>query len=215
MKKIILILSVLFIFCGVTPVFANNISEEETIIVNGKTYSLIEETESSGQNKVEKQSDYINEEDTEYIITGKNNTKVEFKISDNDSSVHKKSDNVLDSIFKSKTKTTLFIVVCIITVFIFFSTIALTYDNDIGYAILISAIFLVAMILIINTPIHEIISFIVMMPCIPVFIILIIIMHLYTIDILNCSSDFIREGVPLIAIAAVLINFVVYVFILL
>ena len=209
MKKIILIVSILLIVCGITPVFAN---QDETIVVNGKTYSLIEETESKSQNKVEEQSDYINEEDTEYIITGKNNTKVEFKISDNDSSVHKKSDNVLDSIFKSKTKTTLFIVVCFIAVFIFFSTFAST---NVGYAIFTSAIFLVVMIPIIYMSIHEIISFIIMMPCIPVFIILIIIMHLDTIDILNCSSDFIREEVPLIAIAAVLINLVVYVFILL
>ena len=42
-------------------------------------------------------------------------TNVEKKTSDNDSSVQRKSDNVLDSISKSKTKTALFIIVCIMS----------------------------------------------------------------------------------------------------
>ena len=112
MKKIILIVSILLIVCGITPVFAN---QEETIIVNGKTYSLIK-TESKSQNKAEKQSNYANEEESESIATKENKeTNVEKKTSDNDSSVHKKSDNVLDSISKIKTKTALFIIVCIMS----------------------------------------------------------------------------------------------------
>ena len=107
MKKIILIVSILLIVCGITPVFAN---QEETIIVNRKTYSLIEETESKSQNKAEKQSNYANEEESESIATKENKeTNVEKKTSDNDSSVHKKSDNVLDSISK------IFIIVCIMS----------------------------------------------------------------------------------------------------
>ncbi|MCT7397804.1 hypothetical protein N5B56_01715 [Eubacterium sp. LFL-14] len=107
MKKIILIVSILLIVCGITPVFAN---QEETIIVNGKTYSLIKDTESKSQNKAEKQSNYANEEESESIATKENKeTNVEKKTSDNDSSVHKKSDNVLDSISK------IFIIVCIMS----------------------------------------------------------------------------------------------------
>ena len=113
MKKIILIVSILLIVCGITPVFAN---QEETIIVNGKTYSLIEETESKSQNKAEEQSNYANEEESESIATKENKeTNVEKKTSDNDRSVQRKSDNVLDSISKSKTKTALFIIVCIMS----------------------------------------------------------------------------------------------------
>lgn len=113
MKKIILIVSILLIVCGITPVFAN---QEETIIVNGKTYSLIKDTENKSQNKAEKQSNYANEEESESIATKENKeTNVEKKTSDNDSSVHKKSDNVLDSISKIKTKTALFIIVCIMS----------------------------------------------------------------------------------------------------
>ena len=97
MKKIILIVSILLIVCGITPVFAN---QEETIIVNGKTYSLIEETESKSQNKTEEQSNYANEEESESIATKENKeTNVEKKTSDN----------------KSKTKTALFIIVCIMS----------------------------------------------------------------------------------------------------
>ena len=62
MKKIILILSILFVFCNITNVFANNINQDETIIINGNAYGLIKETESKSENqdKTETQINYAN-----------------------------------------------------------------------------------------------------------------------------------------------------------
>ena len=60
MKKIILILSILFVFCNITNVFANDINQDETIIINGNAYGLIKETEnkSENQDKTETQINY-------------------------------------------------------------------------------------------------------------------------------------------------------------
>lgn len=51
MKKIILILSILFVFCNITNVFANDINQDETIIINGNAYGLIKETENKSENQ--------------------------------------------------------------------------------------------------------------------------------------------------------------------
>ena len=72
MKKIILIVSILLIVCGITPVFAN---QDETIVVNGKTYSLTEETESKSQNKAEEQNNYVKEYKIKIVNKRRNKMK--------------------------------------------------------------------------------------------------------------------------------------------
>lgn len=164
MKKIILILSILFVFCNITNVCAN----EETASIKTSI------KEKFGQIKI---------------------NKIDIK-----------------NIFKSETRTILFVIVCILAVVIFFSTIA---DNSVGYAIFITVIFLMVMIPTISMSLNEIISLMIVCPFIPVSIVLITIMHLYNINVLRGGwSDFIKEDIPLILGAAAVATLFMAAFIL-
>ena len=212
MKKIILILSILFIFCNITNVFANDIDQDETIIINGNAYGLIKETESKSENqdKTETKNNYANK--WKMFIIEENTKNTETKEKANEETVSIKTSikekfgqikiNKIDinNIFKSETKTTLFIIVCILAVVIFLSAIA---DNSVGYSIFMTVIFLVVTILAISMSLNEIISWMIVCPFIPVSIVLITIMHLYNINVLRGGwSDFIKEDIPLILGAA-------------
>ena len=214
MKKIILILSILFVFCNITNVFANNINQDETIIINGNAYGLIKETESKSENqdKTETQINYANKWKMFIIEENKKNTETKEKANEETvsikTSIKEKFGQIkinkidINNIFKSETKTTLFCIVCILAVVIFLSALA---DNSVGYAIFMTVIFLVVMIPTISMSLNEIISWMIICPFIPVSIVLITIMHLYNINVLRGGwSDFIKEDIPLIlGVAAV------------
>ena len=210
MKKIILILSILFVFCNITNVFANDINQDETIIINGNAYGLIKETENQSENQ------YKTETATKWkmFIIEENKKNTETKEKANEETVSIKTSikekfgqikiNKIDinNIFKSETKTTLFGIVCILAVVIFLSALA---DNSVGYAIFMTVIFLVVMIPTISMSLNEIILWMIICPFIPVSIVLITIMHLYNINVFRGGwSDFIKEDIPLIlGVAAV------------
>ena len=210
MKKIILILSILFVFCNITNVFANDINQDETIIINGNAYGLIKETENKSENQYKTET----ENKWKMFIIEENKKNTETKEKANEETVSIKTSikekfgqikiNKIDinNIFKSETKTTLFGIVCILAVVIFLSALA---DNSVGYAIFMTVIFLVVMIPTISMSLNEIISWMIICPFIPVSIVLITIMHLYNINVLRGGwSDFIKEDIPLIlGVAAV------------
>lgn len=214
MKKIILILSILFVFCNITNVFANDINQDETIIINGNAYGLIKETEnkSENQDKTETQINYASKWKMYIIEENKKNTETKEKANEETvsikTSIKEKFGQIkinkidINNIFKSETKTTLFGIVCILAVVIFLSALA---DNSVGYAIFMTVIFLVVMIPTISMSLNEIISWMIICPFIPVSIVLITIMHLYNINVLRGGwSDFIKEDIPLIlGVAAV------------
>ena len=237
MKKIILILSILFVFCNITNVFANDINQDETIIINGNAYGLIKETEnkSENQDKTETQINYASKWKMYIIEENKKNTEKMFIIEENKKNTETKEKaneetvsiktsikekfgqmkiNKIDinNIFKSETKTTLFGIVCILAVVIFLSALA---DNSVGYAIFMTVIFLVVMIPTISMSLNEIISWMIICPFIPVSIVLITIMHLYNINVLRGGwSDFIKEDIPLILGVAAVVTLFMATFIL-